>query len=635
MVKRARALASGSDVGTVGNINTEFILVVTKIEEIVKLGLSTLASAALLAELIVMFANVVYRIVTGNSLVWSLEFGQVMLSVITFVGGAIAFERGEHMSMQAIVRRLPVRGQQIMGVLGNWFVLIMSLVTGFISIGVYRSRYNEFFTTMNLRQSWFVLPIIVGMFAMALFALLHVLKLPRKTVVITGLGMFALAAVAILASYSFGPVSQSTFILWPVLVLLVVLLLAGIPIGFVLPVSSLLYLFYSEKAPLIAVPQNMLVGTSNIVLIALPFFIMAGYIMTEGGISQRLANFIVSLLGHVRAGLLQVTVVSMFIFSGLSGSKTADVAAIGATMKSMLKSNGYDMAESTAVLASAAVMGETIPPSIVMLVLASITTLSVGGLFLAGLLPAAVIGLCLMVAVHVKARFSDMKPGQRAAFKVMLRDTLIAIPSLLVPVCLIGGIVTGLATPTESSTTAVVYALLLAVFAYKAMSVRSFWRLMIDSASTAGMVLYIVSAATSFSWSLTIANLPDKVAALLGSLSSMPWLFMLGSIVILIIMGTLLEGLPALLIFGPLLLPIGERIGVDPLQFGIVLIIAMGLGTFLPPIGVGMYVSCAVCGTTMEETSKHMIPYIVVLIFGLLLVGFVPQISLFIPHLLK
>jgi tripartite ATP-independent transporter DctM subunit len=338
-------------------------------------------------------------------------------------------------------------------------------------------------------------------------------------------------------------------------------------------------------------------------------------------------------VGRFRGGMLQVIVVSMYVMSGISGSKVADVAAVGTTMKSVMRRERYDPGETAAVLAASAIMGETVPPSIAMLVLASVTSLSIGTLFIAGLLPAAVMALCLMVLIYFRSR---NRPGElkQHSMREIVGSGLAAVPALVAPVILIGGIVSGVATPTEVSSTAVMYALALSILFYRSLGPRQLWSLVTTTTAKAGMVLFITSTASTFSWSLTIAKLPQQIATLFSVLHGSASMFMIAAVVTLVIMGALLEGLPALLIFGPLLLPMAPGFGIDPLQFGIVLIIAMGLGAFSPPIGVGMFVTCSICDTTMENASRHMVPYLVILVAGLLLVALVPWFSLIVPRAL-
>jgi tripartite ATP-independent transporter DctM subunit len=277
-------------------------------------------------------------------------------------------------------------------------------------------------------------------------------------------------------------------------------------------------------------------------------------------------------------------------------------------------------------------MGETVPPSIAMLVLGSITTLSMASLFVGGLIPAAVIAVCLMVLIFLRARRSAVPIAARAPWGVMLRAGLGAVLPLLMPVILFAGILFGVATPTEVSSFAVVYGLILACLVYREFDGKTFLRTVLDSAALAGMVLFILAAASSFSWTLTVANLPQRLVELLHSFHDNTALFLIGSMILLIVIGSLLEGLPALIILAPLLLPIAGQIGLSELHYGIVLLVAMGIGAFLPPAGVGFYVACAIVRTRIEPATRAMVPYLVVLLIGLLIVGFVPWFTLFLPR---
>jgi tripartite ATP-independent transporter DctM subunit len=409
--------------------------------------------------------------------------------------------------------------------------------------------------------------------------------------------------------------------------------LIGLPVGFALLLGTIGFLYASGTVPMIALAQNMVDGTGNFVLLALPFFIFAGMIMEKGGISARLVRFVHTLVGHLPGGLLQVMVVSMYIVSGLSGAKTADVAAVGAVLRDMLRREGYSLEQSAAVLASSAAMGETVPPSIAMLVLGSVTSVSVGALFVAGLVPAAVVAACLMALILVQARHSGVRRLPRAGLRQFGAAALGGALPLLMPVLLFAGILLGIGTPTEVSSFAVVYGIVLAVLVYRELGMRAFARCVVDCAAISGMILFILAAATSFSWVLTVAYLPQRLVEILGAAHGSEPLFMLGSILILIVVGSILEGLPALLILAPILMPIAIQVGINPLHYAIVLLIAMGIGLFMPPFGVGFYVACAVCETTIEKSSRAMLPFLAVLFLSLVLVALVPWFTLFAPAL--
>lgn len=600
-------------------------------------SLDILVGLSVIGELIIVFGSIIAREALGMPVLWSDEIGQLVLTLVAFLGGALAYTRNEHIAVHAIIERLPKSWRPFIDALVEWMVFAAAAACAYFSIDVIEVRWTEYTAVLNIRMGWFVIPLTVGLILMALYALLRLFRMRRSSVLGAAVVVLALLGGLVLFNEFFGPFGATALVNWIVFITFAVQLCLGVPVGFVLAVVSMMYLFLSGRGSLTQIPMTMQNGILNFVLLSIPFFMMAGFIMTEGGLSKRLADFVVSLVGRVRSGLLQAMVVTMYIFAGLSGSKAADVAAVGSTMGPMLKNNGYDENESAAVLAAATVMGETIPPSLPMLILGSITTISMGSLFMAGLLPAAVIALTLMLAIYIKARIHGQYPGNNSApLSRVIKRGMVAVPALLVPVFLIGGIVSGLATPTEISTFAVVYSMILAAFIYKELDLKTFWNIMLDTSVKAGMVLFITSAGCAFSWTLTAVGVPQEIAQLMiGVAGHTDWIFMLITVIVLIVMGALLEGIPALLVFAPMLVPIVPQFGIDPLQYGMVLIIAMGLGAFSPPVGIGFYVVLSVCGTTMENTSRAMLPYLIVLFIGLLLVAFVPWFSLVIPRMMQ
>ena len=415
------------------------------------------------------------------------------------------------------------------------------------------------------------------------------------------------------------------------LILFFAAIFAGVPVGFVLLLATATYLWVSEAGSFVTLPQTMVNGTGNFILLAVPFFILAGLIMERGGISVRLVRFIQTLVGHWRGGLLQVTVASMYVVSGLSGSKPADVAAVGTVMRDQLREHhGAD--EGAAVLAASAIMGETVPPSIAMLIVGSITSVSVGAMFIGGLIPAAVMAFCLMVLIYLRARRAGTPPMPRAPLGVTARAGLNAILPLLMPAILLGGILLGIATPTEVAGFAVIYGLVLAVLLYREMGWREFVRTVLDTAALTGVLLFIFAAASGFSWTLTVAYLPQRLVALLHAVGGSTQIFMLGSILLLILVGVLLEGLPSLNVVAPLLIPIAGKLGLSEMHYALVLIIAMGIGGFMPLAGVGFYVCCAIMRCDVEKASRAMLPYLIVVLIGLLIVAFVPWFATALPR---
>ena len=598
----------------------------------IDLPLQIILGAALLGELAVVFASVVSRSLLESPLVWTDEAARMSLSTMAFLGGAFAYRRGEHAFIRTLIEMLSLGWQRVCQALVELLVLTVALTTGVTSIPFLIAQRDELTPVLQMRGSWFVLPLVVAMFVLTLTAIERLFRQHRPTILGVGTAFALLVLAVVLTREVWRPWFVGEAALNLSLGLFFLTVLIGLPVAFALLLGALGYLYSAGTVPMAALAHTMVNGISNFVLLALPFFVLAAVVMNQGGISLRLVRFVQALVGHFRGGLLQVMVVSMYLVSGLSGAKSADVAAVGSVMREMLRRRGYSLEQAAAVLAASAAMGETVPPSVAMLVLGSVTTLSIGTLFIAGLIPAAVIALCLMALIYAQSWRSPGLRSPRAGLREMAGAGLAGTLPLLMPVILLGGILFGVATPTEVSSFAVVYGLVLAGVIYRELGLRELVRGLVDCATVSGFILFILAAASSFAWTLTVARLPQRLIALLTGTHQSQGLFMVASIVLLIVAGTILEGLPALLILAPLLMPIAGQVGVNEIHYGIVLVIAMGIGAFMPPVGVGFYVTCAVCGTSIEKSAQAMIPYLIVLCLGLLLVALVPWFTLFLPE---
>lgn len=589
--------------------------------------------AVLLLELVLLFGNTMLRATVGSSLVWANEVSEYALTSLAFVGGAIAYHRGLHMVVRFAIDRLPQRPRQVAECARHYFVLAIAVIGVWYAVPMWERSRDTLTTVLQVSKSWTLLPFFTGTALTAILAVTELRRHTRRNNVMAAAAVAALGVAWFLAQSFTGPWDGPAGIAFA-LVLLLVLVFAGVPIAYVLSVTAYVYIYGSGEADPMAVSFALTNGIGSFILLAVPFFILAGKLMTDGGLTRPLADWVTAVVGRLQGGLLQAVVVAMYIFSGISGSKIADVAAVGTTLKGMLKQQGYEPAESAAVLSAAGIMGETIPPSLVMMVLASITTLSVAAFFVAGVVPAALLGVCLMAIVFQRARRLHWPRCPSTTLPQLGRVTARALPALLVPVILVVGIVGGLATTTEVSSFAVVFAVLVSIFVYRGMSVRTFLSTMADSGTMAGMVLFMVSAGSAFSWTLAVSGLQNVVSGLLDALGGSPAAFMAFAIVLMVIMGSILEGLPSLLIFGPMLLHMAPQYGIDPMHFGIVIIIAMGIGTFIPPFGICYFVTCAVMDTPVERVTPRFLPYLAVLVAGLVAIAVFPSISLALPHAL-
>ncbi|HUL55547.1 MAG TPA: TRAP transporter large permease subunit [Usitatibacter sp.] len=590
-----------------------------------------LVAAALLGELAVVLSNVLARMWLHHSFLWADEVARFALSVLAFIGGAVAYRRREHAVVSLVLDLCPKRTKEVCLALADVLVLFTAVLAAVASIDLIDTGWNERTPILQLPAALIAMPLPLGMALIALYAVVHLWRNHRRDAWAVGPAFATGVAVAaatrsVWLGWFTGDVAIGT-----ALALFFVAIFAGVPVGFVLLLSTVTYLWSSGGGSLVIVPQSMVNGTGNFILLAVPFFILTGLIMERGGMSVRLVRFIHALVGHLRGGLLQVAVVSMYVVSGLSGSKPADVAAVGTVMRDEL-SERHGAAEGAAVLAASAIMGETVPPSIAMLIVGSITNVSVAAMFIGGLIPAAVMALSLMALIYVRARRSKAPVIARAPLAVMLRAASGATLPLIMPGILLGGILAGIATPTEVAAFAAVYGLVLAVVVYREMSLEAFVRTAIDTAALTGVLLFIFAAASGFSWALTVAYLPQRLVELLHSVGASTTVFMLGSIALLVVVGVLLEGLPSLNVLAPLLLPIAGQLGLSGIHYALVLIIAMGVGGFMPLAGVGFYVCCAIMRADIEKAAHAMGPYLAAIVIGLLIVAFVPSLTLVLPH---
>lgn len=412
----------------------------------------------------------------------------------------------------------------------------------------------------------------------------------------------------------------------------VILLLLSVPVSFAMGLASIAAIMWQGKTPLNTLVTQMVAGMDSFPLMAIPFFILAGELMERAGISERLVNLAKALVAHVRGGLGMAVIVAEYLFSGISGSTAADVSAIGSMLIAPMERAGYHKGEAIAIICAATAMGILVPPCIFMIVLASMTNQSIGAMFVAGFLPAVVIAVGLLAYVYWRAG----KLGIPRAAKATRRELLGALGdggiAMVMPVIIFGAIFGGITTVTEAAVVAVLYAAFVGLAVYRRFRVRDLPGILLASTINTAMIMLLVGVATVFSWILTVERVPQAVAVLVTGISASPWIFLLVSNIIFIVFGAILEGLPALIVFVPVMYPIAMQFGIDPLHYGILIIASIGIGIFLPPIGVGLFIACAIGKMNMMDAARHMVPYLGILFLGLLVVTLVPWFTLVLPQ---
>jgi tripartite ATP-independent transporter DctM subunit len=413
----------------------------------------------------------------------------------------------------------------------------------------------------------------------------------------------------------------------------VVMLLLTAPVAFALGAAATIGLLIADAAPLLIIPQRFFAGADSFVLLAIPLFILAGALMETGGISLRLVELARVLVGHIRGGVGMAVVVAEMFFSGISGSTVADVSAIGALMVPSLIRIGFKPDRAVAIISASSAMGILIPPCLIMVVIAQIAGISVGALFLAGFIPAAVLAVALMILIYIQARREGIGGTTRASWAETGKAFRRAIIPLMMPAIVFGAILGGIADPTEAAVLAVAYAFVVGVFVYKEIRWSQLPKIFVDSAVISGVVIFMVGAASSFSWILAYEHVPERLAQLMLMVSSSPIIFYILSITIFTVLAAVLEGLPAIIICLPIFLPIAIKFGVDPLHYSIVVVAATGLGLFLPPVGIGLYIACSFANLSADKTFRAMLPYTAVLAAGILVLMIFPWLTLVVPRL--
>ena len=413
------------------------------------------------------------------------------------------------------------------------------------------------------------------------------------------------------------------------------LLLLAVPVAFTIGSAGVIGLWWSGQFPLTIVIQQTFLSIDSFVLLAIPLFILAGFLMETGGIAARLVRFAQALVGWIRGGLAMAVVVAEYIFSGISGSTVADVSAIGATMIPPMRKAGYKAEEAVCVVAAASAMGILVPPCILMIVIGAIANVSVAALFVAGFLPAVVLAFAIMIYIYLQARRSPIQPPPRVSLRELGSSFLHALVPLGLPAIIFGGILGGIFTPTEAAAVAVFYAGIVGLFVYREIKWSDLPRILTDSAVVTGNVCFLLGVAAVVAWMLAVAQVPARLLDLMSALSAGPILFLLLTALLFILLGAVLEGLPAVVILLPPLLPVIKQLDLDPIHFCIVVVAATGIGLFLPPVGIGLFISCSIAGVGMDRVIGPMLPYVAFLCLGLLLVILIPEITLILPRLLR
>ena len=594
------------------------------------LGLLVEIPAALLvvAEIVILFAGVISRYVMHQPLIWSDELASILFLWLAMLGAVVAFRRAEHMRMTAVVASAGPKMWAYLDVVATCAALAFLLL---IVWPAYDYAYEESFITtpaLQISNTWRAAALPVGTCLMAVFALLRLFRsADLRTTLAAIISVAAVIGIFWLAQPWLRPLGNLNLIIFFVGVA-GFCVFAGVPIAFGFGLAVFGYLALTTHTPLMVLVGRMDEGMSHLILLAVPLFVFLGLLIEMTGMARAMVAFLASLLGHVRGGLHYVLLGAMYLVSGISGSKAADMAAVAPVLFPEMKQRGAKPGDLVALLAATGAQTETIPPSLVLITIGSVTGVSISALFTGGLLPGLVCAITLAALVWWRYRGEDLSHVKKAGGGEIAKTFVIALPALALPFVIRAAVVEGIATATEVSTIGIVYGIMVGLLIYRQFDWRRLMPMLIDTACLSGAILMIIGTATGMAWGLTQSGFSRGLAAAMTGLPGGAATFIAVSILAFMVLGSVLEGIPAIVLFGPLLFPIARAVGVHEVHYAMIIILAMGVGLFAPPFGVGYYAACAIGRVDPAEGIRPILGYMLALLAGLIIVAIFPWISI-------
>jgi tripartite ATP-independent transporter DctM subunit len=611
-----------------GRIFGEGESLLARIESCIVLLTEVPAAMLIVVEIALLFVGVVARYVFHRPIVWSDELASILFLWLAMLGATIALRVGSHMRLTLFVNRASPETRQ-------WFEVMGTVITGIfvamiISPAIEYAIDESLITTpaLGIANSWRTMALATGavlMMAIVLLRLAERSSLSKFASVITACVLVA-GGVWLLKPWllAIGNFNLLVFFVGGVALCIVI----GVPIAFSFGISTICFLTFMTSVPLTVVVSRMEEGMSGIILLSVPLFVFLGLLIEITGMARAMISFLASLLGHVRGGLSYVLLAAMYLVSGISGAKAADMAAVVPVLFPEMKKRGSHPGELVALLSASGAMSETIPPSLVLITIGSVTGVSIAALFTGGLLPALLLALLLAVVAYFRSRDEVLTDVQRKSGREIGRSLVIAIPALILPFIIRTAVVEGVATATEVSTIGIAYTLVVGVLLYRRFPIRMIYPILIETAALTGAILLIIGAATAMGWALTQSGFSRQLAQFMTHMPGGTLGFLAVSVVVFAVLGSVLEGIPAIVLFGPLLFPVARAVGVHEVHYAMVAILSMSLGLFAPPLGVGFYMACAIGKVNPDLAMGRVWIYLAALLVGVTLIVFFPWLSI-------
>ncbi|WP_158924458.1 TRAP transporter large permease subunit [Acidisphaera sp. S103] len=622
------------------------------IDRVIAGAVEALGSAILVVEVCLLATDVFCRYVLDNALVWGDELATVLFLWLTMLGAVGAYCRNEHMRSTALLRRMRPGGIEICGILVTLLIAVFALqllaaaiwptvipdytglrdligliVSGdFFASGYLGQEATDILPAMQIPRIVVVAGIVVGLVLILIVSVDRLIRSRPTLVLASFAGLLAFGAAIYLGRDLLAGLGNLNLVLFFV-VLVAAEIAIGVPIAFAFGIATMSYLAVMTDVPLSVVASQMDQGMSNPVLLAIPLFVLLGLLIEVTGIARRLIDAISAFIGHLPGGLNIVLVAAMFLVSGISGSKLADMAAVTPVLFPEMERRGYQRSEMIALLSTSGAMAELIPPSLVLIIIGTVCNLSIQQLFIGGLLPAAVAAGALIAVAVLRSRRFGYTVVPRASGATRIRALVIAAPGLLLPLVIRYFVVGGIATATEVSTIGLIYSLATGLLIYREFDWRRCYPMLAETVRLTGSIMLIISMATGMGWALTQSGFAAELSDALLRAPGGRFVFIALSIVLFVVLGSVLEGIPAIVLFGPLLFPIVKQFGINEIHYAVIAILAMSIGLFSPPLGVGYYGACAVGKCDPDTAALAVLPYIVALLASVVIIAAFPWIS--------
>ncbi|PPD14725.1 MAG: hypothetical protein CTY25_10375 [Methylobacterium sp.] len=589
--------------------------------------LEVVAATLLVLIILLLLAGVTSRYVFSLPIVWIDEVTSTSFLWLAMLGAALAIDRNEHLRLTLFTGMFPPR---LRAVVEAFAVLATAtFLAAMLYPAIDYTMEESYVSTpaLNVSNSWRVSAIPFGIAAMLVLTLRYALRtyswrnLALAGFVLAAAGLVFWSLMPVFKTLGYGNIA--VFLVGVV----VVGLIAGVPIAFCFGLGTLCFLTFSTSVPTLVMIGRMDEGMSSLILLSVPVFVLLGCILDATGMGKAIVDFLGSLLGHIRAGMSYVLLGSLFLVSGISGSKVSDMATVAPALFPEMKRRGYKPKELIALLATGAAMAETVPPSIVLIVLGSVAGVSIAGLFTSGFLVAMVLLIVLAALARWKASGERLESVRRAPLSVIGKTALVAAPALVLPFIIRSAVGGGVATATEVSTIAVLYAMIVGIVLYGGIGWRTFYGMLVETAALSGAILMILGTALAMAWALTQTGFANQLAIWMQGLPGGWMTFMAITIVVFVILGCFLEGLPAIVLMAPLMFPIARKLGIHDVHYAMVVVTSMNIGLMAPPIGIGFYIACKIGNVSPDEAMGAIWPYLLALILGLIVIAAFPAIS--------